>query len=84
MAARSRTIPVSPEPNISVLRLAEKQEDTRTRIAVFFVAGYLLLILLLIILSTFFALPADNVKDFLLAIGSPLGFIIGFYFKSQQ
>ena len=29
-------------------------------------------------------LPQDSAKDYLLAIGSPLGFIIGFYFKGDN
>ncbi len=73
-----------PDETEAITRIAEKQEDTRTRIAQFFVVGYLALIFTLIIFSTFFKLPAEGVKDYLLAISSPLGFIIGFYFKANQ
>lgn len=68
----------------SQIKRAEKQEDTRSFIANVFVIGYLIALGVLIILATFFKLTSDSVKDFLLAIGSPLGFIIGFYFKSSS
>jgi len=68
----------------SQIKRAEKQEDTRSLIANIFVIGYLLILITLIILSTFFDLTSETVKDYLLAVGSPLGFIIGFYFKSSE
>jgi len=68
----------------STVKRAEKREDTRSRIAVFYIAGYLAVILVLLAAVTFFKLSSDISKDFLLAIGSPLGFIIGFYFKSTD
>lgn len=68
----------------SQIKRAEKQEDTRSRIANVFIYGYLLLLLVLILLSAFGKLAQDSAKDYLLAIGSPLGFIIGFYFKSSD
>lgn len=64
--------------------LQEVQEDTRSKIAKIFICSYLAIIVLLIILATFFNLKADVSKDFLLAIGTPLGFIIGYYFKSLE
>ena len=70
--------------NQSQIKRAEKQEDTRSFIANVFVIGYLIAVAVLILLATFADLSSDNVKDFLLAIGSPLGFIIGFYFKSSS
>lgn len=60
----------------SKIKRAEKQEDTRSLIANIFVIGYLIVIVGLIILSTFFKLGSESAKDYLLAIGSPLGFII--------
>lgn len=68
----------------SSIKRAEKREDTRSRIATIFIFGYLFVIGVLILLSTFFKLPPENAKDYLLAIGSPLGFIIGYYFKSAS
>lgn len=68
----------------SQIKRAEKQEDTRSLIANIFVGGYLIILVLLIILSTLGKLKSDNAKDYLLAVGSPLGFIIGFYFKSSD
>lgn len=68
----------------SQIKRAEKQEDTRSLIANIFVIGYLVIIASLIMLSTFKQLPSDTAKDYLLAVGSPLGFIIGFYFKSSD
>ena len=68
----------------SAIRRAEKREDTRSQIAVFYIGGYLAVLVILLLAVTFFKLDADISKDFLLAIGSPLGFIIGFYFKSNE
>lgn len=68
----------------SSIRRLEKQEDTRSRIANIFVCGYLAVLGLLILLSAFHKMTTDSTKDFLLAVGSPLGFIIGFYFKSSE
>jgi hypothetical protein len=62
----------------------DRREDTRTIIAKVFVFSYLVLILILILLTSFAKLPQDAAKDYLLAISSPLGFVIGFYFKSTQ
>lgn len=69
---------------LSGVKRAEKQEDTRSVIAIGFVIGYAVVVSILIILSSFKLMGSDVVKDFLLAIGSPLGFIIGFYFKADN
>ena len=55
---------------------------TRNLIALVFIVSYLALLIILITLSAFFGLSEQAAKDYLLAIGTPLGFIIGFYFKS--
>lgn len=68
----------------SAVDLEERKEDTRSKISKIFVLGYLGLILILLITTTFFKLSSDSVKDFLLALSSPLGFVIGYYFKSAQ
>lgn len=67
----------------SAITRKEKQEETRSKIALYFILGYLIIITGLIFLSTFYRLPAESVKDYLLTIGSPLGFIIGYYFKGE-
>ena len=73
---------VSPKEN----ELTEEQvrEHTRSSIALLFLWGYLVLLVLLILFATFASLSMDAVKDFLLALGGPFGFVIGFYFKSES
>ena len=68
----------------TAITLAEKTENTRNVIALVFIISYLALLITLIILSTFHNLSEQTSKDFLLAIGTPLGFIIGFYFKTTS
>ncbi len=68
----------------SAMTLAERTGNTRNLIALIFILSYLGLLLLLIILSSFFSLNEQAAKDYLLAIGTPLGFIIGFYFKTTS
>ncbi len=77
-----QTIEFFSSPEKSALRRLEQQERTRSKISLIFIIAYLLIIFILIIFTTFFALKAESAKDYLLAIGSPLGFIIGYYFKS--
>lgn len=79
--ARKQTLEDVDAVTLSGVKRAEKQEDTRSVIAIGFVIGYAVVIAVLIILSAFRLIDTNTVKDFLLAIGSPLGFIIGFYFK---
>ena len=62
---------------------AEKQENTRSYIALGFVGGYLAIVVLLIILTAYKKLDENTAKDYLIAIGTQLGFIIGFYFKNK-
>jgi hypothetical protein len=66
----------------SVTDLAKQQEDTRSTISLIFIIAYFIVIAGLVLFTTFFKLEAETAKDYLLAIGSPLGFIIGYYFKS--
>ncbi len=65
----------------SAITNAERTENTRNLIALVFIVSYLGLLIFLIILSAFFDLEKESAKDYLLAIGTPLGFIIGYYFK---
>ena len=82
--ARKQTLDDADPVTLSGVKRAEKQEDTRSTIAIGFVIGYAIVVAILIILSAFDRMDSNTVKDFLLAIGSPLGFIIGFYFKSSS
>ncbi len=68
----------------STIKRAEKREDTRSRIAMIYIWGYLAILAGLLFLSALTKITTDATKDFLLAIGSPLGFIIGYYFKSTD
>lgn len=81
--ARKQSLEEVDAVTLSGVKRAEKQEDTRSTIAIGFVIGYAVVVGLLIILSAFKKLDSNTTKDFLLSIGSPLGFIIGFYFKSS-
>lgn len=82
--ARRQTLDDADAVTLSGVKRAEKQEDTRSVIAIGFVIGYAVIIVVLIGLAAVKLLDGNLVKDFLLAIGSPLGFIIGFYFKSDR
>lgn len=82
--ARKQLLDEVDAATLSGVKRAEKQEDTRSVIAIGFVIGYALVVVVLIALSAFKLIGSDIVKDFLLAIGSPLGFIIGFYFKGDR
>ncbi len=68
----------------SAIVKGERTEVTRNLIAVVFISSYLVLLMLLIGLSAFSKLPENVSKDYLLAIGTPLGFILGYYFKSSK
>lgn len=73
---------ISPVEQSAITR-KEKQEETRSKIALYFIYGYLIVIAGLITLTTFYKLMPETAKDYLLTISSPLGFIIGYYFKGQ-
>lgn len=81
--ARKQSLEEVDAVTLSGVKRAEKQEDTRSTIAIGFVIGYAVVVAILILLSAFGKMDSNTVKDFLLAIGSPLGFIIGFYFKNS-
>ncbi|PWU23392.1 hypothetical protein C5B42_03095 [Candidatus Cerribacteria bacterium 'Amazon FNV 2010 28 9'] len=68
----------------SGIKTAEKREDTRSRIAIYFILGYFVIIIFLLVATAITKISTDVAKDYLLAIGSPLGFIVGFYFKSKD
>ena len=84
MAKTSKTFDYLSSADQSAVKRAEKRESTRSMIALVFIIGWLIIIGTLIIFTTFFGLKPDAAKDYLLAIGSPLGFITAFYFKSHD
>lgn len=81
-------IEYAPPDLISALGRAEKREDTRSKIALYYVIGYLLLVFLTLILFWIRKLQVSDLRDLLLALSGilsgPLGFIIGYYFKSEN
>jgi hypothetical protein len=66
----------------------EQKESTRSSIAVFFIKGFLFAVGGVLILGTIKGYTVAENKDMLLAVSGilsgPLGFIIGYYFKSQE
>lgn len=72
----------------STLKRAEKREDTRSKIALYYVLGFLVLIFSALILFYIRNLVVNDLRDLLLALSGilsgPLGFIIGYYFKSHS
>ena len=63
-------------------------EGTRSEIAVFFIKGFVYLVGGVIIIGILKGWSITENKDMLLAVSGvlsgPLGFIIGYYFKSQD
>lgn len=84
MAKNSQTFDFPSPIDQSAIKRAEKRESTRSTIALVFICGWIGIIALLVLLTTFFRLSPETAKDYLLAIGSPLGFITAFYFKSHD
>lgn len=80
------------EPAFDV-SIVEKQEDTRGRLAQFYLIGFFICLFSIGVLSLLTA-PAegrsaiDNLKDSTLSISAilsgPLGFIIGYYFRKGE
>lgn len=66
----------------------EQTESTRRSIAIFFVQGFVLTVAGVILIGTFRDYTVNENKDMLLAVSGilsgPLGFIIGYYFKSKD
>jgi len=66
--------------------MQEKRGDTRSKIAFYYVVGYLLLVFCALVLFWVRWFAVSDLRDLLLAISGilsgPLGFIIGFYFKA--
>ncbi len=74
-------------PAQRAFKLSEHREHTRSKIALYYVLGYLFIIIMVIWLGLWTKFTVTDYKDMLLAISGilsgPLGFIIGFYFKVQ-
>lgn len=67
---------------------ANKREGTRSTIALVYVIGFLVIVASVLIIGTITKFELTGYKDLLLAVSGilsgPLGFIIGYYFKSQK
>ena len=72
----------------SALGRAEKREDTRSKIALYYVIGFLSIVAFILIIFARNGLAVSDTRDLLLAVSGilsgPLGFIIGYYFKSYS
>ncbi|MBI2039092.1 MAG: hypothetical protein HYT22_02350 [Candidatus Niyogibacteria bacterium] len=85
----TQTLELAPDTNLPPAEgRANKREGTRSQIALYYVLGFLILILLALILSFAYRLTINDLRDTLLALSGilsgPLGFIIGYYFKSYS
>ena len=64
-----------------------KIEDARHKIAIYYVSGFILIVLYVLTLYWITKMSVDNLTELLIAISGimsgPLGFIIGYYFKSN-
>lgn len=83
-----QTIDEAPPELKSILSRAEKREGTRSKIALYYVLGFLFVILVAFIVSGIQRYDINDTRDLLVTISGilsgPLGFIIGYYFKSHS
>lgn len=67
---------------------ANKREGTRSLIALVYVIGYLGIVVGVLVIGVSTSFELSGYKDLLLAVSGilsgPLGFIIGYYFKSNK
>jgi len=67
--------------------LAMRREDARYKIALYYVSGFILIIFYVLTLYWITKMSIDNLTDLLITISGilsgPLGFIIGYYFKTH-
>ncbi|MDE2016029.1 MAG: hypothetical protein KGI72_05900 [Patescibacteria group bacterium] len=89
--AKTKSSELEADPQLgerSQINRAEKREDTRSKIALYYVIGYLFLVLSTLFLFWVRSLAVNDLRDLLLALSGilsgPLGFIIGYYFKSES
>jgi hypothetical protein len=84
----TQTLEEAPLELQSSLSRAEKREGTRSKIALYYVVGFLILIFSALCLFYAKNLLVNDLRDLLLALSGilsgPLGFIIGYYFKSHS
>lgn len=94
MAKKTRKSELEIDPQIeietkSAVSRAEKREDTRSKIALYYVIGFMVVVALPLLIFIFRReLSVNDTRDLLLAISGilsgPLGFIIGYYFKAHS
>ncbi len=86
--AGNKYLDTAPAMMTSAITRAEKREDTRSKIALWYVLGFLIIIAYALVIFLLKDMTIDDLRDLLLAISGvlsgPLGFIIGYYFKSHQ
>ncbi len=83
-----QTLELAPDTNLPPAeKRANKREGTRSQIALYYVIGFLTLIASALVLFYARTLEVNDLRDMLLALSGilsgPLGFIIGYYFKSH-
>lgn len=68
--------------------IAIKKENARSRIAFLYVSSFLAIIVIVFAYSLVSVLKINDIKDLLITVSGimsgPLGFIIGYYFKSED
>lgn len=66
----------------------DPKDPVRNQIASFYIQSFVLIVVVTIIITTLMCYDVDSQKDLLLAISGilsgPLGFIIGYYFKTNN
>ena len=89
--AKTKSGELQDDPSVermSAVYRAEKREDTRSRIALYYVLGFLFSILICFVIAGFQKLTVSDTRDLIVSVSSvlsgPLGFIIGFYFKTSN
>jgi hypothetical protein len=72
----------------SAVKRAEKREDTRSKIALYYVLGFLGIVCICFIVAGIEKFDVNDTRDLLVSVSGilsgPLGFIIGYYFKSHS
>ena len=74
------------EPDI----VSQKREDVRGALSMVFLIGFFAVLIIGIVAAIYFPQgdPANNIKEIVLTISGvlagPLGFVIGFYFRSRE
>ncbi len=86
----SKLVQIPPDSKLEIdpgAYLAIKREDARKKIALYYVCGFLLTIFYVLTLYWLTKMTVDDLKGVLVTISGilsgPLGFIIGYYFKSH-